>query len=500
MSSRSHRRRASPAFFLAAVRRRWPWLLLAAAVLATMLVLFRQPLAGWLWPANRIDLLLAEGDRALAEGRLDRADGQGARQKFEAALALDGDRREAREGLARVGLAALQQAREAIARRQWEPARRQLALAEVLEVPRAQLEAERARLRRAEAAGTDLEALRARAQAALAANSPEEALPLFARWLSLQPEDTAALEGREDALSMLLQRAQQALQAQDLAAAARWIAQVRSYDPGHVELPDVQSGFAQALDTELRGAGRDLARGRLDAATARLLALRAAAAEEPAVAAAAQRAAEAQAAHALRLSADFHFDAAERALAQARDLAPDAAAVVAAGPELARDREAARLREKEAGTPQAAARLRRSLQEMEAAWQRGAWIAPPGASAYDHLRTAQALAPDDPRVAAAARRLQARARDCVEASLRGNRLGQAQECHDAWQALAPRDPDLAAVRQRLAQRWLAVGEERLRAGELEVAARALASARRLDPRAEGLEAFAERLERARSSR
>ena len=60
----------------------------------------------------QIEQLLAEGDRALAAGRLSDADGSGARERYQAALALDGDRPQARQGLANTGAAALQQARD----------------------------------------------------------------------------------------------------------------------------------------------------------------------------------------------------------------------------------------------------------------------------------------------------------------------------------------------------------------------------------------------------
>ncbi|AKC86130.1 hypothetical protein [Pseudoxanthomonas suwonensis] len=480
-------------------RRHWPWLAVAAVSLALLLALLREPLGERLWPQARIDRLLAEGDRALAEGRLDQADGQGARQKYEAAQALDSDRGEARTGLARVGQAALVHARAAIEGGRLDEARRWVALAGELQLPRAQVDAVAGRLRQAELAGVDLGALRGQAQAALAAGDAEVALPLFAQWLAIAPDDTAALEGREDALSLLLERVPQALHEGDLAAAARWLELARRADPGHMELPDLRAAYAQALAGQVRQAERALRRGRLEDAADRYLRLRELAPEEAAVTEGVQRTALALAARARQRAADFRFDAAEDALAQARQLAPTAGEVA----EAARDLERARAAEARLHAPAMPARtsataLRRELEGFEQAVQRGDWIEPPGTSAYDRLRAAQALAPQDPAVRAAAARMQAAAASCVEQELRDNRLRTAQGCHDAWQALAPSDPGLAVARQRLAQRWLAVGEERLRAGELGVAVRALAAARALDPAAAGLEDFAVRLERARS--
>ena len=143
--------------------------------------------------------------------------------------------------------------------------------------------------------------------------------------------------------------------------------------------------------------------------------------------------------------------------------------------------------------------MRRSLGAFDAALERGDWTDPPGASAYDHLHAAQALAPADPDVRAAAKRMRRAAAQCVDAALRDNRLRLGQRCLDAWQALAPSDPALATERQRLAQRWLAVGEERLRAGEVDVAARALSSARGLDPATPGLAEFDARMDQAQQA-
>ena len=485
--------------FAAGRRPRWPWALGGLALLALLLVALRQPLTeGW-WPQARIDRLLAEGEAALAAGRLDQADGQGARQKFEAAQALDSDRGEGRAGLLRVGQAALARADREIEASRLDPARRWLALAAELQLPRAHLEPVAASLRRAEAAATDLPALRARAAAALESGDVEAALPLYAQWLALEPGEMAALEGREDALSLLLEPVPRALHAGDLAGAAWRLALARGHDPGHVSLPGLQAAYARALAAQLGIAQRRLQRGHLEQAAAAFARLRDVAPEDPAVAQGAARAATALSGQARLAAADFRFDEAGRLLRLARGLAPDGVELEG----VARDLERARAAEARLHPPPASPRtprtlaLQRTLEEFDQALRRGEWIDPPGASAYDRLRVAEALAPADPAVHSAAARMRGAVADCVEAALRDNRLRMAQGCHDAWRTLVPADPVLAGVSQRLAQRWLAVGEERLRAGELEVAVRALDAARALDPATPGLADFAARLDRAR---
>ncbi|MCC4593545.1 hypothetical protein LL974_20660, partial [Xanthomonas campestris pv. cannae] len=81
-------------------RRVWRWALALLLVLGMAVVVFRRPLADLIWPETRIQQLLDQGHAALRAGRLSAADGSGARERFEAALALDSDRMQARVGLA----------------------------------------------------------------------------------------------------------------------------------------------------------------------------------------------------------------------------------------------------------------------------------------------------------------------------------------------------------------------------------------------------------------
>ena len=128
---------------------------------------------------------------------------------------------------------------------------------------------------------------------------------------------------------------------------------------------------------------------------------------------------------------------------------------------------------------------------MAQAEAQGQWLTPPGESAYDKLRAAQALAPDAPAVKQAAARLLPAVRACFEDELRANRIRRAQACQQAWQTLQPRDAGLADARRRLAEKWIAVGSERLGAGDIAFASQALEEARGLDVQASGLDAFAE---------
>ena len=146
-------------------------------------------------------------------------------------------------------------------------------------------------------------------------------------------------------------------------------------------------------------------------------------------------------------------------------------------------------------------RIRRTqalLAAMEQAEARGDWLTPPGESAYDKLRAAQALAPDDIEVRRAAARLLPAVRSCFDEQLRSNRVRRARACYDAWQTLEPRNAQLHDARRRLAQKWIAVGGERLGAGEVVFAAEALREARGLDAGTPGLAEFAARVHSAQA--
>ncbi|MDQ3268782.1 MAG: hypothetical protein M3Q11_01065, partial [Pseudomonadota bacterium] len=128
---------------------------------------------------------------------------------------------------------------------------------------------------------------------------------------------------------------------------------------------------------------------------------------------------------------------------------------------------------------------------------RGELLSPPGTSAFDKVRAALAIAPEDKSVQSAAARLLPSAHACFEHALRGNRLNAAGGCLDAMEALGGSARSTSAnARGRLARRWIAVGDERLGAGELNAAVGALEAARALDPQIDGLQEFSSRLRKA----
>ncbi|CBA16733.1 hypothetical protein XACN24_10990 [Xanthomonas albilineans] len=475
-------------------RRIWRLALALLLLAAAALVLFRRPLADLIWPETRIQQLLDQGRAALHAGRLTASDGSGARERFEAALALDSDRMQARNGLAATGQAALGQARTALAAGRYAQARAALALARELQVPRADADHIEATLHAGEAAHAGIahllqQAAQARRDGRLD-GAPDAALPLYQRVLAFAPGRTEALEGREDALSELLQRARDALAHGDLAAAAALVERARGYDPGHVELPETEAALNQALDTLQRDAEQALRRQHLDAAARAFVRWREAVPDAAGARDGIERVAAAYALQATRAAADFRFIEAERALRKGEALAPDNRALADARQVLRRawQTQATRLSPTERNR-----RLQRVLADLQAAEARGDWLTPPGASAYDSLRAAQVLAPRDAQVRAAEQRVSVMLRQCFDDALRGNRVLAASACYDAWRALAPNGAGVATARRRLAQRWLALGDERLSSGDATFAYEALQHARAIDPGTPELVGFQQRL-------
>ena len=477
----------------------WAAIAIVIAVAALLLVL-RQPLSDWLWPQTRAQQLRVHAAQALAQGRLTSADGRGARELYEAALALDPDRTDARVGLARVGQAALAQARRALIEGRYADAHRSVALARELAVPTTQVDTVVAVLRRREAAEAGFDRLLPQAAAARAAGNLDgdetSALWIYQRVLELQPSQTQALEGRDDTLTDLLQHAQQALARGELATAAAIVHRVRDADPGHAGLPGALADLAQASERRLRSADADVRNDRLSRAGDSYRAVLAVDPNDEEARRGLVRLATAYARRSERLAADFRFDEAEAALREAQAISPDAAAIAEARQHLVRARQSQSRYGSTLSSTERQRRLRQWLQEAADAEERGDLLTPPGDSAFDKLRSARAIAPHDARVREASARLLPAAKACFEKELRGNRLIRARECLDARRVLEGDSAALGESRRRLAQRWIAVGNERLGAGEMQAAQLALTSARTLDPGAPGLDEFAERLRAA----
>ena len=464
-------------------------------------VLFRQRIGDWIWPDPRAEELRTQAGVALAAGRLSVADGSGARELYEAALALQPDQVQAREGLSRVALAALAQAESHARAGREAQARIALRLARELDAPKAGIDAAESLLRMDDAAQAGIGALLAAAESAHAAGHLQDgvdaALPLYQRVLALQPRNQRAVEGREDALSDLLQPMSGLLARGDLAGAASRVQAAERFDPGHVDLPDSRATLARAVEQRAARIRRSLA-GKQHAAAAEACAVLRDIDPSSMPGECAGVVVDGLLRDAGSATADFRFEEAARLLGWVERLDGDPVRVEAARRHLQVARADAAHLPRMATSRQAKARVRDLLAQADKARARGDWLTPPGESAWDRLREARALSPADPAVQRALQAMLPAARDCNATALRDNDLGLAQVCLEAWRQLAPGDAASSLAQRRLAERWLAIADERLSAGEVGAAARALARARTLDAGVPGLQALQQRWERAGS--
>ena len=474
-----------------------------AALLVLMLVsiVFRGSMSSWLWPDSHSEELQARADAALREGRLTSEDGNGARELFEAALALKPDQVQAREGLARVALAALERAGREIVQKRYAAARADLQLAQALNAPREEVDAVVALLQEHEADTGGLEELLTRAAAARDAGRLDQdegsALPLYQRVLSVQPRNQRAVEGREDALTDLLLPAQAALERGDAQDVAGLLQRARRFDAGHVDLPALQAGLAQLVEARAQRVDALLEKQSFERAAALCVELRGLQDSGAMPAKCGADVMDGLLARATRLAADFDFAGSEQLLATATELVVDDPRIREARRLLAQARQgAAKLPDAHRPSRRDMAKVQTLLADAAKAQTRGDWITPPGDSAWDKLRAARALAPDDARVQRALAALKPATRKCQSDALRDNRLRDSQACLDVWRQLEPLDSDLPQARRRLAQRWIAIGDQRLERGEIDAAAQAAEQARLLDPATPGLAEFTQRLRRA----
>jgi len=499
-------RPARPAAPAPARRRLRPaWLLAAAAALAVLALLlghWREQIGERLVPESAINLQIEAAQQALARGELSLADGSGARERFQAVLARDPDHLAARAGLVAVRDAALAQARAAINAGDAGTARARIEMARAMAAPASGLVPLEQDLQRIETTGADIAALLGRARDAQAAGRleqvPEGALALYLQVLQQQPDNALALSGRSEILSGLLAQAQQALAGGGIEQAQALAARVEQADPSHLELPALKARLGEAQqrrqrerDALLADAAEARRAGRLDAAAEAYLSLLAADPEAADARRGLDDTAAAMALRAGREAADFDFPAAEASLQRAREWQPAAPAIAVAERRLAQARSAQG--QLPAADPE---RLAGLLAQARAAMRQGDLIDPPGASSWDFLRQASAIAPGSAEVRSALAEYDRRALACFEDELAGNRLSRAQSCLDARAARDAGSAALLADRRRLADRWLAFADERLGANELALARRALNSAQSLDPAHPGLAAIAERLARA----
>lgn len=471
-----------------------PLLLLGMLLLAGYA--FRDPLRGLLTPTRNEELLL-QAETALREGRLSAVEPAGARELFQAVLALDPDNRRARDGLVQVADGLLGEAREALANDRLADARRAIERARGAGAPARDIEAMEADIRSRERRDDELGEVVARAQAALASGrldqAEDSALALYARALAIDPTSAVAQVGRRDTLTLLLERIARQVAAGELDEAALQIEVVASIDPTHIGLPEAQARLSEARRAKVAGVSSLLAeadgllrQGRLllpagGSARDRYRAVLVREPGNPAAAEGLRQVARALVQQADRAMADFEFERAARLLDDAAASASDAPGLAAARSRLADMRQRRGALAGGSVSPADREAVDRALAAATAARAAGKLMYPPGESAWDLYRRVLAIEPTNAAARAGMTELPDAARQLFEQAMAGNRVSAARGYLEGLETLSPGDAALPGMKRRLAAALLGYAAERLGAGEVARATEALLQASELDP-------------------
>lgn len=485
--------------------RTWVWVLALLLAGGSGAVFLAQDRIRGLIPATELNALLADAERAFAEGRL-YGDAGSAEALYRAVLELEPDHDVARSGLRRVKEALADRAREALTAGEVEAAREALRAARAAGAAPALLADVEAGLREFDQAdqvrGEGLERARAAAAEGRFEGDQDAAVPRLLALLDRHPGDREIEAELDRIAGMLLEEVAARLAGEDedgARARAESIAAWRPLHPGLVEARAAMAAREEArrgeLERMLSAADARLRQGRLTgpAGESALDGYREVLARVPGHAGALagiRRVAVALAGQADRALGELELERAEALIEEAASLAPDLAQLPALQSRLreARERALIAVQVTELSAAQEVERDR-LLRLALAAEQAGQLMYPPGESAYDRYRAALALDPRNPEALAGLERLPEAAARLAEEALADSRLNAARGYVEGLGQLAPGDARLPGLRRRTADALLASARERLARGQAESARSALQAAREIDPSHPGLVEF-----------
>ncbi|HET7844711.1 MAG TPA: protein kinase [Xanthomonadales bacterium] len=482
-------------------RRGWLKPALVVLVLAAIGVglWWRQDDLRRLVPNTELNTLLAEGDQALADGRLVGTNGLSARELYLAVLKLDADNTQARAGLREVGNRLVAQARAALdggdpvrARNLASQAREVLQGGEALDALDADI---RTRESRSVELNTLLEQALAAQQAGKLTGGEDSAAALFQRALAADATNGIALRGLDDIVATLGTRAKEAAAAGRLDEAEAQILEIEKVRPSDASVPGLRAAVAdakaagtKALETLLAQGDAQLRAGKLTAPANdnALASYDAVLAQDPQNARA--RAGRARIGASLLPRADAALDAGDlaaagRLLAQAQSLGAPAGDVRAVRTKLAELKEKQEIAAEQAATitPEEQQKIDDYLDDADRALAGGDLIEPPGANAYDLYRAALALDRRNERAVVGLTAIPGKARELFAQEISDKRPNAARRNYDAFSSTSKDTAAKKAMAGELARAYVQQAERQVAAQQLQAAAKSLATARELAP-------------------
>lgn len=470
---------------------------------------YQDRLRAWL-PNTELNELIARADQAFRVGRFSGSP-DAARELYEQARAIDADNEIVRDGLHRVGVGLLMQARKAMAKRDFVAARERFADARAILAGGSEIDQLEVELHAAESHDTHFDALLQSADAALARGDllgAGGAINTYQRVLGADAGNALAQAGLKKVGAMLAAQAKELIVANKLSEAAARIDDLARSLPNDPAVPDLRGDLTMArdvvdamLDVQIKRGQELLRAGRIAGSRdSALAAFQAVLEEDPSNAKA--RAGIGQVAQALVVQANAALDEenadyAARLLHQAEQLAPHSAELAVASNRLRELREEITIAaQRPRLTFEQQQRVQSFIVEAEKAAMTGRLMLPPGESAYDRYRAALTLDPDNAAALEGLKNLPTFARDQFVQALADQKLDVARDLADTLAQLAPGDASLATLRARLADAYLDEAERRISENRMFDARRALDAARRYAPMNPRIDVVAHRLRSA----
>ncbi len=477
-------------------------------MLGAGLWLGQEQLRGWL-PQTVKERSLADAEAALAAGQL--LGESGAVAKYRVVQAMDPENTQALQGLRSAGELSLVQAEAQLAAGNLDASENLLELARDLGVADSQLQPLKDRLHQP-VVDEELEAILLSARQALAEGrlkgADDSAAQLFAQALKHNPEEPLARRGLADTQAALLVLANAQVEAGELLAAERGIAEVEQMDAGHPGIPAARAALSnqqqkrrEQIEMRLRDAdglvkGGSLVNGEKNA-RAIYRALIEQSPDLPEASQGLERIAGLLLQQAERRAADFDAQAAGRLLSEAERTWPQHAGLAATRQRIQQSAQRAQqLATKPNVVPPDAGRIEQLLREAAQAAKEGKLLTPPGGSAYDMYRVVLGHQPDNAEALQGLAGLTQQARSAATGALDTRQLSRAEGYVEALQTLNPTDSGLAGLRRRLAGAYLALAIEQLEGGQLKSALQAVDKAREIDPNHPDMVSIRARVEQA----